>query len=72
MGEAIGAGMIAKGIVPLGWYDAGARPVYNPVRPINTIADKGPFQAAMAPVYDQFLSANPDLQGLVDLIRNAN
>lgn len=204
VGEAIGAGMIAKGIVPLGWYDAGARSFYNSVRPINTpadveglkvrvmsndlfvgmvesmdgnatpmafgevyqsiktgvvdgaennppsyestnhfevakfysltehliipeclcmslktwekltpeqqvilkeagqasanlqrelwqareaasmdivkaggttvntIADKGPFQAAMAPVYDQFLAANPDLQGLVELIRNAN
>jgi tripartite ATP-independent transporter DctP family solute receptor len=204
VGEAIGAGMIAKGIVPLGWYDAGARSFYNSIRPINTpadveglkvrvmsndlfvgmvesmdgnatpmafgevyqsiktgvvdgaennppsyestnhfevaqfysltehliipeclcmslktwekltpeqqailkeagqtsanlqrelwqareaasmkivqaggttvntIADKGPFQEAMAPVYDQFLAANPDLQGLVELIRNAN
>lgn len=204
VGEAIGAGMIEKGIVPLGWYDAGARSFYNSVRPINTpadveglkvrvmsndlfvgmvesmdgnatpmafgevyqsiktgvvdgaennppsyestnhfevaqfysltehliipeclcmslatwekmtpeqqvilkeagqasanlqrelwqareaasmevvqaggttvntIADKGPFQAAMAPVYDQFLSANPDLEGLVDMIRNAD
>ena len=203
VGEAIGEGMIAKGIVPLGWYDAGARSFYNSIRPINTpadveglkvrvmsndlfvgmveamdgnatpmafgevyqsiktgvvdgaennppsyestnhfevakyysltehliipeclcmslktwntftpeqqailkeaghksavlqrelwqareaasmetvqaggttvnkIADKGPFQAAMSPVYDQFLAANPDLQGLVDLIRNA-
>lgn len=203
-GEAIGEGMIKKGIVPLGWYDAGARSFYNSVRPINTpadveglkvrvmsndlfvgmvesmdgnatpmafaevyqsiktgvvdgaennppsyestnhfevakyysltehliipeclcmslktwekftpeqqailkeagqksanlqrelwqareaasmekvqaggttvnkIADKGPFQAAMAPVYDQFLSASPELAGLVDLIRNAD
>ena len=203
VGEAIGAGMIAKGIVPLGWYDAGARSFYNSVRPINTpadveglkirvmnndlfvgmvesmsgnatpmafgevyqsiktsvvdgaennppsyestnhfevakyysltehliipeclcmslktwetltpeqqailkeagqtsanlqrelwqareaasmeivqaggttvntIADKGPFQEAMAPVYEQFLSANPDLAGLVELIQNA-
>ena len=39
VGEAIGAGMIAKGIVPLGWYDAGARSFYNSVRPINTPAD---------------------------------
>jgi hypothetical protein len=37
---------------------------------VNEIADKGPFQAAMTPVYDKFLAANPDLQGLVDLIRN--
>lgn len=38
---------------------------------VNTIADKAPFQAAMTPVYDSFLAANPDLAGLVDLIRNA-
>ena len=37
---------------------------------VNTIADKGPFQEAMAPVYDGFLADNPDLTGLVDLIRN--
>ena len=29
----------AKGIVPLGWYDAGARSFYNSVQPINTPAD---------------------------------
>ena len=39
VGEAIGAGMIEKGMVPLGWYDAGARSFYNSVRPINTPAD---------------------------------
>ena len=39
---------------------------------VNTIADKGPFQAAMAPVYDQFLSANPDLAGLVEMIRSGS
>ncbi|WP_368186956.1 TRAP transporter substrate-binding protein [Aestuariibius sp. HNIBRBA575] len=39
VGEAIGAGMIEKGIVPLGWYDAGARSFYNSVRAINTPAD---------------------------------
>ncbi|MEM5477460.1 TRAP transporter substrate-binding protein [Pacificibacter sp. AS14] len=39
VGDAIGEGMIAKGIVPLGWYDAGARSFYNSVRPINTPAD---------------------------------
>ncbi|WP_392337201.1 TRAP transporter substrate-binding protein [Loktanella salsilacus] len=38
-GEAIGEGMKAKGIVPLGWYDAGARSFYNSVQPINTPAD---------------------------------
>jgi TRAP-type C4-dicarboxylate transport system substrate-binding protein len=39
---------------------------------VNTIADKGPFQAAMAPVYDKFLAANPDLTDLVNMIRNAD
>lgn len=39
VGEAISAGMIARGVVPLGWYDAGARSFYNSVRPINTPAD---------------------------------
>ncbi len=37
---------------------------------VNTIADKGPFQDAMAPVYDGFLEANPDLTDLVNLIRS--
>jgi len=39
---------------------------------VNTIADKAPFQMAMAPVYDKFLEANPDLTDLVNLIRNAD
>lgn len=39
VGDAIGAGMIEKGLVPLGWYDAGARSFYNSVHPINTPAD---------------------------------
>jgi len=39
VGEAIGKGMIAKGMVPLGWYDAGARSFYNSVHPINTPED---------------------------------
>ncbi|WP_378944163.1 TRAP transporter substrate-binding protein [Paracoccus sp. R86501] len=38
---------------------------------VNTVNDKAPFQQAMAPVYDTFLQANPDLSELVDLIRNA-
>ena len=37
---------------------------------VNTIADKAPFQEAMAPVYDAFLADNPDLADLVNLIRN--
>jgi len=116
VGEAIGKGLEAKGIVALGWYDAGARSFYNSQKPINTpddvqqaivkmagrvsalkqrelwqaremasmetvesggttvnkIADKGPFQAAMASVYDKFLEDNPDLTDLVDMIRNAD
>ena len=39
---------------------------------VNTIEDKGPFQAAMAPVYDAFLEQNPDLTDLVNLIRNGS
>ncbi|MEM9523140.1 MAG: TRAP transporter substrate-binding protein [Pseudomonadota bacterium] len=35
----------------------------------NEIADKGPFQAAMTPVYETYLAANPDLRPLVDLIQ---
>lgn len=35
----------------------------------NEIADKGPFQAAMAPVYETYLTANPDLRALVELIQ---
>ncbi|GMG82664.1 TRAP transporter substrate-binding protein [Paralimibaculum aggregatum] len=38
-GEALGKGLEAKGIVALGWYDAGARSFYNSVKPINTPAD---------------------------------
>lgn len=36
----------------------------------NEIADKTGFQSAMQPVYDKYLSANPDLVPLVDLIKN--
>ncbi|WP_435310618.1 TRAP transporter substrate-binding protein [Primorskyibacter sedentarius] len=39
---------------------------------VNTIEDKAPFQAAMAPVYDKFLADNPDLTDLVNMIRNAD
>jgi len=39
VGDAIGEGMKAKGIVPLGWYAAGARSFYNSKHPINTPAD---------------------------------
>ncbi len=38
----------------------------------NEIADKGPFQAAMAPVYETYLSANPELRPLVELIQATN
>lgn len=36
----------------------------------NEIADKQPFQDAMKPVYDNYLSANEDLAPLVELILN--
>lgn len=35
----------------------------------NVIDDKGPFQEAMVPVYEAYLSANPDLRPLVELIQ---
>ena len=38
-GKAIAAGMAAKGLVPLAWYDAGARSFYNGAKPINTPED---------------------------------
>ncbi len=39
---------------------------------VNTIADKGPFQAAMKPVYEQYLAANPEMADLVNLISSAD
>lgn len=36
----------------------------------NEITDKSPFQNAMKPVYDNYLSANPDVKELVDLIQS--
>lgn len=38
-GKAIAAGMAAKGLQPLAWYDAGARSFYNGDKAINTPAD---------------------------------
>lgn len=38
-GEKIAAGMEEKGIIPLAWYDSGARSFYNSQRPINEPAD---------------------------------
>src|SRR3546814_871603 len=35
----------------------------------NEIADKAPFQAAMKPVYNDFIAANPDLEGLIRAIQ---
>ena len=37
---------------------------------VNAIPDKSAFQAAMKPVYDKFLTDNPDLKPLVKLIQN--
>ncbi len=39
---------------------------------VNEIADKGPFQAAMAPVYDRYLESNPDLRPLVEMIQQTD
>ncbi len=38
---------------------------------VNEVADKGAFQAAMKPVYDDYLAANPQMQELVDLFRSS-
>ena len=38
-GAAISAGMAAKGLTPVAWYDAGARSFYNGDKAINTPAD---------------------------------
>ncbi|MEL7303897.1 MAG: DctP family TRAP transporter solute-binding subunit, partial [Pseudomonadota bacterium] len=38
-GEMIAKGMEAKGIIPLAWYDAGARSFYNGTKPIKAPAD---------------------------------
>ncbi|WP_417830139.1 TRAP transporter substrate-binding protein [Thalassospira sp.] len=39
---------------------------------VNEIADKAPFQAAMEPVYAQFLEENPELSDLVNMMRNSD
>ena len=39
VGDAISAGMEAKGMRALAWYDSGARSFYNSVRPINSPDD---------------------------------
>ena len=39
---------------------------------VNEIADKGPFQAAMDPVYADYLAANPDMAELVDLAKSTD
>ncbi len=36
---------------------------------VNEIADKAPFQAAMDSVYEEYLTANPDMRKLVDIAR---
>lgn len=38
-GDKLGAAMAEKGIVPLAWYDSGARSFYNSQKPIATPAD---------------------------------
>ena len=36
---------------------------------VNEIADKEPFQAAMDKVYEEYLTANPDMRKLVDIAK---
>ena len=38
----------------------------------NEVADKAPFQDAMTPVYEVYLSDNPDLRPLVELIQSTD
>ncbi len=37
---------------------------------VNEIADKSPFQDAMASVYDTYLEANPDMRSLVEIAQS--
>lgn len=37
---------------------------------VNEIADKSPFQNAMASVYDEYLAANPDMKKLVEIAQS--
>ncbi len=37
---------------------------------VNEIADKAPFQDAMAPVYEEYLAANPDMRELVEIAQS--
>ncbi|WP_300061616.1 TRAP transporter substrate-binding protein [uncultured Roseobacter sp.] len=39
---------------------------------VNEIADKGPFQEAMTPVYETYLASNPDLRPLVEMIQTTD
>ena len=39
---------------------------------VNRVENKVPFQEAMAGVYASFLEDNPDLEGLVKMIRDAD
>lgn len=37
---------------------------------VTEIADKAPFQDAMASVYEEYLSANPDMKALVEIAQS--
>ncbi len=39
---------------------------------INEVEDKAAFQEKMEPVYSAFIEENPDLESLIDAIRNSN
>ena len=54
------------------WQQARRKDVEAAGIKVNEIADKGPFQAAMVKVYDDYLKANPDMRKLVDLARSTD
>lgn len=39
---------------------------------VNEVEDKAAFQQRMEPIYAAFIEANPDLESLIDAIRNSN
>lgn len=39
---------------------------------VNEVEDKAAFQQRMEPIYATFIEANPDLESLIDAIRNSN
>ncbi|MCE8017224.1 TRAP transporter substrate-binding protein [Halomonas sp. MCCC 1A17488] len=52
--------------------EASRQVVLNAGVQINEVEDKAAFQQRMEPVYAGFIEENPDLESLVDAIRNSN